>query len=92
MQGFIRYFLRYHLLEAIRNGLAKATEDEDLSRSLRAEARLRLIMMPDEELWDLVKLTATSPQRPAPDMAVVDEALPNPSPSLKGTAKGGCKM
>ncbi len=49
---------RYHLLEAIRNGFAEAAEDEDLSQSLRAETRLRLIRMSDEELWGLLKTLA----------------------------------
>ena len=91
-------FVRHHLLEAIRDGFTKAVEDENLSRSLRAEARLRLTTMPDEELlelWELVKLAAASPQRTAElvykeisrSEGYTAVPVPNPSPSLKGTIK-----
>ncbi len=56
--------IKYRLLEAIRDGLAQAAGDEDLSRSLRAEARLRLIRVPDEELWELARLTSSPPEKP----------------------------
>ncbi len=87
---------RYHLLAAIRDGLAKALEDERLSRNLRAKARLRLIRMSDEELWELVKLSASSPQRPAEPVykeirqSEVSTAMPVPNrtPSLQGMIKG----
>ena len=57
-------FAEHHLEEALRGAVAEADGDEDLSRRLRAEARLRLIGMSDEELWELAKLTA-SPKKPA---------------------------
>ena len=88
MQSSVRCRLRNHLLETIRGGLAKTVGNEDLSRSLRAKARLRLIRMPDEELWELVKLTASSPQRPVEPVykeisqSEVYTAMPVPNPSF----------
>ena len=59
-----RDYVKYHLREAVRGAAAEVDGDEDLSRRLRAEARLRLIGMSDEQLWELAKLTASPPERP----------------------------
>ena len=48
-----RNFIKYHLREALRGAAAEADGDEVLSRRLRAEARLRLIGLCDEQLWEL---------------------------------------
>jgi len=37
----------------------------DLSRRLHVETKSRLINMSAEELWELAKLTASPPERPA---------------------------
>ncbi len=58
-----RDFIKYHLCEALRAAAAEAYGDEDLFRRLRAEVKLRLINMSDEELWELTKQTS-SPQLP----------------------------
>jgi len=55
---------RYHLLKALQGAVAEAEGNEALSRRLRAEAKLRLIGMSDEELWELAKWTSHPQGRP----------------------------
>jgi len=57
-------FIKYHLIEALHGAVAESNDDEDLSRRLHAETKLRLMGMSDEELWELAKLTADPPLRP----------------------------
>ena len=57
-------FVKYHLREAVRGAAAEVDGDEDLSRRLRAEARLRLVGMSDEQLWELAKQTSCPPEMP----------------------------
>jgi len=57
-------FVKFHLREALRGAAAEADGDEDLSRRLRAEARLRLIGMSDEQLRELAKQTSCPPKMP----------------------------
>ncbi len=57
-----RNFVKYHLREALRGAAAEADGDDALSRRLHAETKLRLIGMSDEELWELAKLTVSSPE------------------------------
>ncbi len=57
-------FVKYHLYEVLLSGVADADGNEALSRRLRAQAKLRLINMSDEELWELARLTASPPERP----------------------------
>ena len=59
-----RDFVEHHIVEAFRGGLAEANGDENLARRLRAQAKLRLICMSDEELWELAKLNSSPPERP----------------------------
>ncbi len=59
-----RDFVKYHLREALRGAAAEADGDEDLSRRLRAETKLRLIGMSDEQLWELAKQTSCPPEMP----------------------------
>ena len=61
----MRDFLYYHLSEALQAAAAEANGDEALARRLRAQTKLRLINMLDEELWELAKLTSSPPERPA---------------------------
>jgi len=56
--------LKYHLREALRGAVAEANGDEDLSRRLHAETKLRLIGMSDEELRELAKLVSSPPEWP----------------------------
>ena len=57
-------YVKYHLREALRGAAAEADGDEDLSQRLRAETRLRLIGMSDEQLWELAKQTSCPPEMP----------------------------
>ena len=59
-----RDFVKFHLREALHGATAEMDGDEDLSRRPHTEAKLRLIAMSGEELWELAKLTASPPDRP----------------------------
>jgi len=59
-----RDFVEYHLREALAAGIAEAGSDKALPRRLRAEIKLRLIVMSDNELWELAKLTAEPLNKP----------------------------
>ena len=54
----------HHILVALGAAVAKMEGDEDLSRRLHAETKLRLISMSDEEIWELAKLGSHPPERP----------------------------
>lgn len=51
-------YVESHLMEALVAGLAETGGDEELSSRLRARAKLRLITMSDEQLWELARLTS----------------------------------
>lgn len=57
-------FVKYHLRQAVRAARAELDGDEDLSRRLHAETKLRLMCMADEDLWELDKLISCPPERP----------------------------
>ena len=56
--------VEYHLRGAIFASIAESAGNENLSRRLRAEIKLRLISMSDGELWEPAKRTADPPVRP----------------------------
>ena len=56
--------VKHHLREALTASVVESSGNEKLSLRLRAEAKLRLISMSDEELWELAKRTADPPVRP----------------------------
>jgi len=49
--------VKYHICEALRAGLAELHGNRELSHSLRAETKMRLISMSEEELWKLARVT-----------------------------------
>jgi hypothetical protein len=51
-------YVESHLVEALIAGLAEISGNEELSKQLRARAKLRLITMSDEQLWELARLTS----------------------------------
>lgn len=53
-----RDFVKYHLHQALHGAVAEENGDEDLARRLRAEVKLRLIDMSDEEIRELAKQTS----------------------------------
>lgn len=57
-----RLLAKHHIAEALRAAIAEAKGAEDLARRLRAKTKLRLVRMSDEKLWELAKLTSSSPQ------------------------------
>ena len=57
-------FVKYHLRQTLQAAIAELDGDKDLSRRLHAEAKLRLMCISDEELWELAKLTSSPPERP----------------------------
>jgi len=59
-----RDLVKYHLRGAIFASIAESAGNENLSRRLHSEVKLRLISMSDEELWELAKRTADPPVRP----------------------------
>jgi len=57
-------FVKYHLIEALESGIAELTGDETRAKRLRAQIKLRLISMSDDELWELSSITSCPPARP----------------------------
>lgn len=57
-------FVKHHLHKALLGAVAEAEGNEGLSQRLRAETKLRLIGMSDDELWELAKLTSSPPDLP----------------------------
>ncbi len=57
-------FVTKHLLELLRGALAEIDGEEDLSRRLHAQGKLRLISMSDNELWELARIVSCPPERP----------------------------
>ena len=51
-------FVKYHLVEALESALVESTGDEAHARRLRAQTKLRLICMSDDELWELSRITS----------------------------------
>lgn len=49
--------VQYHLREALQAGLAEMIGDHGLARYLRAETKMRLVSMSEDDLWELVRVT-----------------------------------
>jgi len=49
--------VKYHILEALSTAVAELDGDENLSRRLHAETKMRLISMSEEEIWELAMVT-----------------------------------
>ena len=59
-----RDFAWYHLCEGLHAAVAESDGDEDLSRRVHAEAKLRLMSMTGEDLRELAKLASSFLDRP----------------------------
>lgn len=66
--------VRYHLMETLR---AAKTEDEHLTRRLRAETRMRLVSMSEDELWKLARVTGLPEQTFEETRACFKETIDN---------------
>ncbi len=64
----MKELIKYHLLEAVQAAAAEAEGKEELSRRLHAATRLRLINMPDDDLWDLSVLFAVPLGKTVPEV------------------------
>ena len=49
--------VKYHICEALSAAVAELDGDDNLSRCLHAETKMRLISMSEEELWELARVT-----------------------------------
>lgn len=63
MASQVSNFLNYHLCMVLVSAVATADGNESLSRHLSAQAKLRLLTMSDEELRELARMMAQSPER-----------------------------
>ncbi len=52
-------FVTWHMMESLRAAKAEADEDEQTSRRLQAQTRLRFVNMNDDELWELAQVSAS---------------------------------
>jgi hypothetical protein len=64
----VKESIKYHLLEAVQAAAAEAEGKEELSLRLHAATRLRLINMPDDDLWDLSVLFAVPLGKTVPEV------------------------
>ena len=55
--------VNYHIVEALRGLTAEAKGSIRLAQRLNAETELRLILMSDDDLWELARRTSCPPER-----------------------------
>lgn len=55
---------KFHIAEVLRAAVAEAAGEGDLFRRLHAMAKLRLISMPNEEIWELSDLMSSPLGKP----------------------------
>ena len=60
-------FVEYHIVDCIRVAIVEANGEKEQAARLRAQARLRLVCMADDEVWELAKKTCFPPKRTAED-------------------------
>jgi len=58
-------FVEQHIIDCICAAVAEARGEEEKGTRLRAQARLRLVCMSDEEIWELAERTCCPPKRSA---------------------------
>ncbi len=57
--------VQYHVQSSIRAAIAEFSGDNDEARRLRAQGSLRLVIMSEDELWELSTILSHYPSRPA---------------------------
>ena len=72
-----------YLREALMVGLVEMGKNDELTRCLNAELKLRLISMPPEELWELAMVTCP----PTKTIEQVHEGFINRVEDLKSSAQ-----
>ncbi|MFO8100877.1 MAG: hypothetical protein R6U37_01720 [Dehalococcoidia bacterium] len=55
--------VRYHVQSAIRAAMAESNGLKEEATRLRAQGNLRLMVMSDEELWELARMLSHPPAR-----------------------------
>lgn len=60
-------FVEQHIVDCIRAAVVEANGDERKASQLRAQAKLRLVCMSDDEVWELALKTCSPPKRTAKD-------------------------
>ncbi|MDD5093951.1 MAG: hypothetical protein PHV74_06185 [Dehalococcoidia bacterium] len=60
-------FVEQHIIDCIRAAMVEARGEEQKAARLRAQGKLRLVCMSDEEIWELANRTCCPPRRPAED-------------------------
>ena len=56
-------FVEQHIVDCIRAAVVEANGEEQKAARLRAQAKLRLVCMSDEEVWELAGRTCSPPRR-----------------------------
>ena len=58
-------FVEQHIVDCVRAAVVEANGEKEKAARLRAQARLRLVSMTDDEVWELAKKTCFPPKRTA---------------------------
>ena len=56
--------VRYHILSTICAGIAESNGYKEEAGKMRAQGNLRLLVMSEEELYELARMLACPPSRP----------------------------
>ena len=57
--------VQYHVQSSIRAAIAEFSGNKNEAERLRAQGSLRLVIMSEEELWELATILSHQPSRPA---------------------------
>ncbi len=60
-------FVERHIIDCVRAAVVEAKGEKERAARLRAQAKLRLVCMTDEEVWELAKKTCFPPKRTVED-------------------------
>lgn len=60
-------FVEQHIVDCLRAAVVEANGEEAKASRLRAQAKLRLVCMTDEEVWELAERTSFPPKRSPED-------------------------
>jgi hypothetical protein len=60
-------FVEQHIVDCLRAAVVEANGETHKAARLRAQAKLRLVCMTDDEVWELARKTCFPPKRSAED-------------------------